>query len=221
MMPGMWRAVLFDLDGTLVDSSELHIRACDHALRTLLGVTATRAELLEGMGVRLVDFFVRWAPDRVEALRDAAVAAYTREHRQFIRAYSGVPEMLECVRRRGLATAIVSSKPRRSIDLDLDALGLAAHFTVRIGAGEVWRGKPDPECIWRALVRLHRKPAETLLVGDHVNDVLAARAAGVRVAGALWDPLHRAVMRAAGPDFLLDCPCDINTILGPPKQTSP
>ncbi len=214
MMPGMWRAVLFDLDGTLVDSSELHIRACDHALRTLLGVTATRAELLEGMGVRLVDFFARWAPDRVEALRDAAVAAYTREHRQFIRTYPGVPEMLEGVRRRGLPMAIVSSKPRRSIDLDLDALGFAAYFPVRIGAEEVWRGKPDPECIWRALVRLHRKPAETLLVGDHVNDVLAARAAGVRVAGALWDPLHRAALRAAGLDYTLEQPLDLEIVLG-------
>ena len=215
----MSRAVLFDLDGTLVDSSELHVRACDYALRMLLDVTASRADLLTGMGMRLVDFFARWAPDQTDALRDAAVGYYQGHHTEYIRTYPGVDAMLQAVQRWGLPMAIVSSKPRCSIDLDLDALGLDAYFRVRIAAEDVRRAKPDPEGLLQALVALHVQPECALVVGDHPNDVRAARAAGMRVAGALWDPLHREALRAAQPDFLLETPPDLLRVLDRARHT--
>jgi phosphoglycolate phosphatase len=180
------RAVVFDLDGTLVDSAPDLIGALDSLLeahgRAAVGLAAGRTMIGEG-AARLVErgFAVRGGLDRpLEDLVPQFVALYEERLVRLTRPFPGAVQTLATLAERGLALGLCTNKPDRATRRILDALGIGGFFASVVGGDGVRKPAADP--VLRCVAGLGVRPAEALFVGDSPVDHAASRAAGVRVA---------------------------------------
>ena len=211
------KSVLFDLDGTLLDSFDLIATSFRHAGREVLGREVTDTEILARWGAPLRERFAPLTsstPDLMEQLIDAYVAHYEAHHDRMASLFRGVYEMLASLRRLGCAMGVVTSKRRRSTMQALDAFHLTAFIRVAVTADEVAAAKPAPDPIREALRRLGRHPGTALMVGDGAVDIRAARAADVRSVAALWGAREIDPVLAAGPDCVAYTPHDVVALVG-------
>ncbi len=215
MTPARPFALLFDLDGTLVDSLDLILESFRHACATHLGRVPPDAEWIAGMG-RPLDVQMRHftADDEQVARLVAAYRGYQREHHdRLLREFDGVRDTLGVLRQRGHPTALVTSKIVELAERALEFTGLREHLDVVIGCDICQRHKPDPEPVFLALERLGRTPAEAIFVGDSPHDVAAGNAAGVTTVAALWGPFDRETLERAAPTYLLSRITDLPTLV--------
>ena len=194
--------VLFDLDGTVIDSGPMIVASMKHAAKTVLGRDIAEQVLTAAVGgPGLVAQMRALDPRRVDEL----VAAY-REHNeplhQELEAFWEVVEVLPRLRAEGRRLGIVTAKRHATVKLAFDRLpGLEDNFDVVVGAEDTERHKPDPEPILVALERLGAPADQAAYVGDSPYDVRAAKAAGVYAVAVAWGGIHPAeILRQEGPD---------------------
>lgn len=208
-------AVLFDLDGTLIDSIELILNSAKHAFRNFPGHVPSDEEWLTGVGIPLVAMFDRYARDAAE--RDALIAKYREyqfaNHDRLVRCYDTVVETVDYIRAAGHPAAIVTSKGTALAKRGLDHVGLGPHFDVIIGCDRCERHKPDPEPVHLALSELGYAPGDAVFVGDSVHDMHAGNAAGVTTIAALWGPFGREDLVASQPKHYLERMADLPALL--------
>jgi pyrophosphatase PpaX len=208
-------AVLFDLDGTLIDSIELILNSAKHAFRDFDGHVPTDAEWLTGVGIPLVTMFERYA--RSHAERDALIAKYREyqfaHHDRLVRCYDTVIETVDLIRAAGHPAAIVTSKTTTLAKRGLDHVGLGPHFDVIIGCDRCERHKPDPEPVRIALEELGYQADDAVFVGASVHDMHAGNAAGVTTIAALWGPFSREDLVASQPRHYLERMADLPSLL--------
>lgn len=179
--------VLFDLDGTLVDTWELYLEAYRRALEPMVERMPTREEV-EAVGPSAERHLFRGllGAERGETAHRRFRRHYEELHDElFEGVYPGVVETLDGLRRRGRRLGIVTGKSRPAWEVTRRRVELGPFHTV-ITEDEVEAPKPSPEGLRRALEELGVEPGRTVYVGDALRDLEAARAAGVRFAGALW-----------------------------------
>ncbi|MFI5311160.1 MAG: HAD family hydrolase [Gemmatimonadales bacterium] len=212
-MPTALRAVLFDLDGTLVDSIALIVDAMHHAFEGFDGPRPTDAEWMLGIGTPLWLQLSEYGRDEAEVtkLRDRYRAYQLLHHDRYIRSYPGVPETLAVLASRGLALAIVTSKLDQLARRNLGYLDLLKYFPLVVGVEATTKHKPEPEPVLFALEKLGVAPDQAVFVGDSPHDVGAGNAAGVATIAALWGPFTRDQLTPAGPRHWLS---DIRALPG-------
>ncbi len=217
-----YRTVLFDLDGTLLDTAAMIITSLRHALALHLDYDPGDALLLAGIGTTLHDQLrehaIRARSRSVdEALVRGLAETYIEHnhgiHDALVGAFPGVVEVLDHLRGAGVRLGIVTSKGKAIAERGLDLCGLRAHFEVVITAEDVERHKPHPEPVHTALRALGVSAAHALFVGDSPHDVNAGNAAGVATGAALWGPFPRDVLRPSGPTHWLDRVGDVLKLL--------
>jgi pyrophosphatase PpaX len=198
-------AILFDLDGTLLDTVDLILASVAAAFEGDPRCP-TRAQWIAGIGqplrVQLREFV---GQDEAEVER--LVVRY-REHQRAhhdagTRAFPGAIGAVRRLRGEGRAVGVVTSKLVEPARRALAHVGLAPLVDVVVGADCAARPKPFADPVLHALAQLGRPPAEAMFVGDSPHDVAAGRAAGVVTVGALWGAATRDVLAEAGPDHLL------------------
>ncbi|MGU7782184.1 HAD family hydrolase [Burkholderia sp. PU8-34] len=183
------RAVIFDFDLTLADSSAGIVECTQHALRELGYEAAASERIHTVIGLPLQSMFHTLTGDdsgaradefarRFVARADVVMVASTK-------IYPEVPRLLARLHELEMAIAIVSSKFRYRIEAILDAAGLRERIDLIVGGEDVQRHKPDPEGLVLALARLDIPPSAALYVGDHAVDAQAAERAGTRFVGAV------------------------------------
>lgn len=202
-MPNHIRSVLFDLDGTLIDSIELILSSYRHTLEIHRGTVPPNEVWLEGLGTPLWEQFRKFTQDQAEI--DAMVATY-REHNianhdAMIREYPGVRAAVERLHAAGKKLGIVTSKLHSSAERGLRLCGYGGLFDVLVGADDVERPKPHPEPVHRALEALGASADEAVFVGDSPHDLASGRAAGVRIGAVSWGPFSREALEAHEPDY--------------------
>jgi len=208
-------AVLFDLDGTLIDSIELILDSAKHAFTGREGHIPSDAEWLTGVGIPLTTMFRRYARDEAEI--DALIAKYREyqlaHHDRLVRCYDDVVDTVDELRSRGHPLGIVTSKTGWLAKRGLDHVGLGEHFDVIVGCDSCDRHKPDPEPVRFALNELGYTAGEAVFVGDSVHDMQAGNAAGVVTIAALWGPFTREDLVASKPSFYLERIRDLPTLI--------
>jgi phosphoglycolate phosphatase len=205
--------LVFDLDGTLVDSSRDIAAATNAAMRRLAPGTPEipLPEILSfvGEGARLL---VERSLHHVglDVPPDVVLPVYLECYRERLldttHLYPGVAEALDAL--AGATLAVLTNKPGDLSRAILEGLGVAARFARVVGGGDVPSRKPDPAGLLQLMAELGGTPRGTWMVGDSPTDVGAARAAGVRVAGVTWG-FHLRQLREAGPDLLVDEPREL------------
>jgi beta-phosphoglucomutase len=182
------RAVLWDLDGTLVDSEDYHWRSWQHAL-ALDGVRVTYDDFKRTFGQRNETILRGWlgadvSPDRLDRVADAKEVEYRRLAAEYgLTPLPGAAEWLARLQADGWRQAIASSAPRLNVEVMLRALHLERYFDAIVSSEDVSNGKPDPEVFLTAAARLHVPPSRCIVVEDAPAGIEAARRAGMRSIG--------------------------------------
>jgi pyrophosphatase PpaX len=201
--------VLFDLDGTLIDSIELIRRSFVHAHRVHLGVVPDEREFVSGLGRPLRWQFAQVVEDPAEV--EAMIATYREfnlaHHDELVTVYPGAVEAVARLAERGARLAIVTSKLHASAERGLVHCGFdLGLFGAIVGVDDVTEHKPHPQPVLRALELLGADAAGAVMVGDSPHDLAAGRAAGTRTGAVAWGPFPHAELRATAPDVWLATP---------------
>jgi pyrophosphatase PpaX len=206
--------VLFDLDGTIVDSGWMILASYRHATTTVLGRDFPDEVLLANVGAgdleeQMREFDLEKADELAKAYREF----YAPLHSE-LQAFPGMLELLRKLDDEDRLVGIVSAKRRDIVKLATDALGFGERLDVVVGSDEAPRGKPHPDQILVALERLGAEPDRTAYVGDAPFDVAAAKAAGVHAVGVTWGGIHtRERMETEGPDAVVDTAEELYAVL--------
>lgn len=210
-MPTSLTTVLFDLDGTLIDSIDLILSSYRHTLETHRGHVPPDEVWLEGLGTPLWEQFRRFTDDRNEI--EAMVATYRahnlRHHDEMVREYPGVRDAVERLRARGFRLGIVTSKLRDGAVRGLRCCGYDDVFDVLVCADDVNRTKPHPEPVDKACTALGAQPEATVFIGDSPHDLVAGRAAGVATGAVLWGPFARTELAPHAPNYWFETPGEL------------
>jgi pyrophosphatase PpaX len=206
--PVRYRTVLFDLDGTLVDSAAMILASMKHAASTVLAREIPDDELMAAVGgPGLRAQMEALAPDRVDEL----VSVYSEHNvglHSELQPCAGVLDALETLHAEGRRMGVVTAKRRATLALAFEVLPrLERYFEVRVGAEDTERHKPSPEPLLEALSRLGEPAEGAVYVGDSPFDVQAAKAAGMGAIAVTWGRIHsRERLEPHGPDAIVDTP---------------
>jgi len=197
--------VLFDLDGTLIDSIELILNSARYAFTKLGRECPSDDEWSSAICIPLFTMFGRYARDEADCL--ALIAAYREyqmaNHDRLVRCYDEVVDTVRELKDRGHELAIVPSKSEALAIRGLAHVGLARYMDTIVGCDSSTRHKPDPEPVRIALHRLGCSPENAVFVGDSVHDIIAGNAAGVRTVAALWGAFKREDLEPGAPSCYL------------------
>ncbi len=215
-------AVLFDLDGTLVDTIQLILSAHRHTLaRHLQGPAPPEAAIIRNLGRPLRTSMREYAeadgrPDAADLaaqMVDTYRAFQHEHHDRLVKGYDGVQETLVELRARGYTLGIVTSKARGTAMIAIRNFALAPLVDVMVFLEDTDRHKPEPDPLLEAARRGGFDPRRGLYVGDSIHDIAAGRAAGMKTVGALWGPFERSQLEAAGADAVVETPRDLLPLL--------
>jgi pyrophosphatase PpaX len=182
--------VLFDLDGTLIDSGEIILSSFRHATNEVLGRQIPDEVLAAAVGgSNIYDQMRAFDEERVDEL----VRVY-REHNEPLHddliAFEGIEGVLERFKAEGRQLGIVTAKRRKTVDLAFAILPLERYFDTVVTSEQTEHHKPHPEPVLTALERLGSRPEEAAFVGDSPFDMGAGKAAGVFTVAVAWGKIH-------------------------------
>jgi pyrophosphatase PpaX len=199
--------VLFDLDGTVIDSGAIILASMKHAAETVLGSSPPDAELLATVGGPGLEAQMRaLAPDRVDELV-RVYRAHNEPLHEELECCAGMDDVLVRLKDEGRRLGIVTAKRRVTVELAFDRVPLAHLFEVVVGGDETERHKPDPAPLLLALDRLDAQPDDAAYVGDSPFDVRAAKAGGLHAIAVTWGKIHaREALEPEEPDAIVDTP---------------
>lgn len=181
-------AVLWDLDGTLVDSAEYHWMSWRHTMAAE-GRPITYQQFIDTFGQKNDRILRGWlgkdaTPDRIARIADAKEAEYRRRARQNgLRPLPGAAEWIGRLRREGWRQALATSAPRANVEVMLEVLGFNGRFDAIVSADDVTLGKPDPQVFLKAADLLGVPPSRCIVVEDAAAGIAAARRSGMRSVG--------------------------------------
>lgn len=209
------KGILFDNDGTLVDTHDLILASMRYATTEVLGAPLPDDKLMEKVGQPLAVQAQAFTPD--EALQQEFLRVY-REHNhahhdEVVRPFPGIADALAALNERGLALGVVTSKLHALAWHGLEITGLAPFITCCIGADDCTRFKPDPQPVELGLEQLGLAPEECLYVGDSPFDMQAGKGAGCPVVAVTWGMFGLPELQAQKPDFIIDTPDELLRIV--------
>jgi pyrophosphatase PpaX len=206
--------VLFDLDGTVIDSGAIILASMRHAAKEVLGAEVPDEELMAAVGGPGLEAQMRaLAPDRVDELV-SVYRAHNEPLHDELSCCAGVEDVLVRLKDEGRRLGIVTAKRRQTVELAFARLPIEHLFETVVGGDETSKHKPDPEPLLLALERLGARPEEAAYVGDAPFDVKAANAAGVFSIAVTWGGIHsRPTLEAESPGALVDTAEDLYGVL--------
>lgn len=207
------KVVLFDLDGTVIDTIDLITASFRFATKQVLGATFPDDVLLQNLGTPLIYQMEFFSPEKAAELVKIYRQHNHAYHDEMIKEYPGVKETLRVLRERGYRLAIVTSKSGSLARRGLAAFDLELLFEIFISADDTIEHKPLPAPILAAVTKLKSMPDKAIYIGDSPHDIKAGKAAGVLTAAALWGPFPPKRLLAEEPDIVLSKITDLLEIL--------
>ncbi len=222
-------AVLFDLDGTLLDTTEAIISSLRYTMKRFTGREMTLDEMRPVMGLPLTDIFQSLTPGHVQEACDTYVTHNVAAHKDLVKPYPGVVETVKILKDNGIKRAIVTSKRRGTTVLGLELAGLTEAFDATVCWGETSKAKPDAEPVLLALklLGLLDSQAEVIFVGDSQWDVRAAKNAArvvpgltIRTVAVTYGATAASVLEKEDPDYLIGSIKELLPLCGIPAPGS-
>ncbi|GIP24526.1 pyrophosphatase PpaX [Paenibacillus sp. J22TS3] len=212
----MIETVLFDLDGTIVNTNELIISSFLHVMNKHYPESPiTREQMIPYMGLTLEHQLHQFTgrEDVAELVTD--YRAYNKLHHDaLVQEFPHVHEVMTRLHEKGITMGVVTTKIRPSTILALETFDLLKFMKEIVTLNDVEHPKPHPEPVLTAIKRLGANPKTTLMVGDSPADLQSARAAGVKSAAVAWSLKGPEVLKKYEPDYILNDMTDLYGVLG-------
>ena len=209
------KGVLFDLDGTLVNTTPLILESFRHTFKQFGMAVPSDSELVAGFGLPMRTAVTAYMPDEMADEFCDAYRAYQRtRHDELIEGIDGVGETLSALKQRGIKMAVVTSKKRPAAIRDLGCYNLVEYFDTIIACDDCTENKPLPGPSLMALERLGLNGADCLAVGDSPYDLQSARAAGCQTAAVRYTSFDwNFILNEGKPDYVLNKMTDLLTLI--------
>lgn len=212
-------AVLFDLDGTLLDTHDALLASFRHATRTVLGPAAeelTEEQLMAKVGQPLDTQMWDFTDD--QEIHDRLLEEYrahnVQVHDSLVKVFPGIPELLETLRAAGVPMGVVTSKRHDMAMRGLNLFGLADYLAFLVGSDDFPEHKPSPGPVVYGCELAGLAPERVLYVGDSPFDMMAGNGAGCSTAAVTWGMFPECVLRAENPTYVCDAPAQIAELAG-------
>ena len=212
----MYKACIFDLDGTLTDTLESLTYSVNETLEELKlkKITQEQCRSFVGNGARcLIERALVAGGDLERSQMEPAMEIYGRIFGEnctyHVTPYEGIPEMLKALKDKGIQLAVLSNKPDRQTVKVVKAIFGEELFDYAQGQKEGIRRKPEPDGVWYLMEQMHVSKEECLYIGDSEVDAATGRNAGLKTIGVLWGFRDRKTLETAGADDLIDRPDEL------------
>ncbi|MDR2929535.1 MAG: HAD-IA family hydrolase [Propionibacteriaceae bacterium] len=212
-MTPRWPVVIFDIDGTLVNSVDLIVDSYQHTFRTILGHEWDVTEIKTWIGKSLRGVFEEKFPDQADAMFDEYSRWNDTHTAESITGYDGMPQLVADLVASGARVGAATSKRREPARWALELGGLEALVPLTIAHEDVDAHKPDPAPLLAAAIKLGATPDHVVYVGDAVVDIQAAHNAGMDSVGVTWGAGTLPAMIAAQPNALVDTVAELRAVL--------
>lgn len=209
----MVKALLFDFDGTLLNTNTLIIETFRHVLEEYAPGKYTDEDYVRFIGPSLEQTFLAECPDCTTEMVHKYRMWNQAHHDTLVSEYPNVKETLEALHAQGIKLAIVTTKIRTTMERGLQLMGVAHLFDVTITLDDVDHPKPHAEPIEKALAQLGVCREEALMIGDNSHDIEGGKNAGVKTAGVAWSIKGEAFLRSLHPDYILHDMLDLLDIV--------
>jgi phosphoglycolate phosphatase len=207
-----WRLIVFDWDGTLMDSTQAIVRSAQFAIGEIGMPARTDRQIREIIGLGLQESWQALYPDDGRSDFEAFASAYRRHFlatdQQLSQPYPGVRDMLCRLQGMGFLLAVATGKSRHGLDLDLRRTGFESLFDVSRTCDES-RSKPHPLMLHQIMECLGMDASLTLMVGDTDYDLRMAREADVAAVGVVWGAHRRQRLERQNPEACLEDLCEL------------
>jgi pyrophosphatase PpaX len=207
----MINTILFDLDGTLINTNDLIKASFMHTLNHYYPNQYTEKDIITFFGEPLEVSFRRVDPERVEELTRFYRKHNKEKHDEYVKEYPNVNTTLAALKEKGFKLAVVTTKRWETAKLGLRFANMTTFFDTIVTMDDIQNPKPDPEPLLLALERLGATPEEAVMVGDSPSDIEAGQRAGTKTVAVSWTIKGVSAFDAVHPDFIID---DMSELLG-------
>lgn len=214
-----YKTILFDLDGTLLDTNELIIQSFVHTLGKFYPQRSFgKDDIIPHMGMTLRGMFDQFDEQLLAEQREEMVAVYRafnhKMHDEMVQSFPFVEEVLVQLADHGLNMGIVTTKQRKTAEMGLHITNIAQYMHTIVGIDDVQEPKPHPEPVLKAMALMGAVPDLTLMIGDNVSDIQSAHRAGIHSAGVCWSLKGAEHLRSSSPTYMLESMQDLFPIIG-------
>lgn len=204
-MAGNIRTMLFDLDGTIMDTNELIIRSFLESLDGVAEQGLSREHIIPRMGLTLQAQMQHFSGlEEVSHLVSAYREVNLRLHDEYVKSFPYVNEVLKNLHEQGIQIGVVTTKMRLTTEKGLKFVGLYDYIDAIVTVDDVINAKPHPEPVLMAMEQLGADPASTIMVGDSTVDIESAEAAGAVSVGVAWSLKGGQILREAGAQHIIE-----------------
>lgn len=205
--------ILFDLDGTLIDTNALINASFLHTFEQY-NLTFTHEEILEFNGPPLIETFQMIDPIKADSMLTTYRKHNLAEHDNYVTAFPQVLETIEQLHKQKIQLGVVSTKMSKGVHMGLKLTGLDRFFKTVITFDDVTNPKPHPEPVLKAMEALGASANTTLMVGDNHHDIESGKNAGVMTAGVAWSAKGKERLITYEPTYMLDEMTELLKIVG-------
>jgi pyrophosphatase PpaX len=206
--------ILFDLDGTLINTNELIIASFLHTLEHYFPGQYKREQVLPYIGPSLFTTFSSLKPGQEEEMIQMYREFNHKMHDELVTEYETVYETLEELKQAGFKLGIVTTKLKNTVTMGLALTKLDRFFETIVALDDVTHEKPHPEPVLKALKQLNSRPEEAIMVGDNYHDIESGKHAGTKTAGVAWSIKGKDFLAQYNPDYMLEKMSDLLAITG-------
>ncbi len=208
-----FKAVFFDLDGTLLDTTPLILKSFQHTIQTHFQREVSLEDIKPFMGKPLRAAMEVMAPGQEEEVIATYRTFNLAHHDQLAGIFTGVYDTVKTLYDSGVILAVVTSKTAATARRGLRLFHMEQYFHTVIGLDETQKHKPEPEPVLAALKAVKLSACDCIMVGDSPHDILSGRRAGVKTAAVRWSSVDWAELLAAEPDYKLEKISDLLAIV--------
>lgn len=207
------KTVLFDFDGTLIDTNELIYKSFVYTFEQY-GYHFTKDEILQFNGPPLWHTFSTINDQLAEEMIQTYREHNAKYHDEYVSLFPNVIETLDILKQQGYQLAIVSAKMRAGVEQGIEATNLSSYFDTIVTIDDVSNPKPHPESVLKALQNLYAEPGHAIMIGDNYHDIKAGNKAGTKTAGVSWSVKGEAYLQQYKPTYMLNDMTDLLKIVG-------
>lgn len=208
-----YETILFDLDGTLIDTNELIKFSFEHTFKHY-GYDVTEEDIAACNGPPLIETFSNFNLNLAEEMVDTYIKHNHAHHDDFVTLFPNVTETLEALKLNGARLAVVSSKMRGGVMRGLELTNIKQYFDSIVSICDVNHSKPHPESVLKAMNELQGEEQHTIMIGDNYHDIISGQKAQVSTAGVAWSAKGETYLQEFKPTYMLKDMKDLISIIG-------